>query len=137
MANTFTAPFAQTPKISTGVLTAAGTSVDDDPTNSVLIATAGGDGALLTSLTCIPRVTVTASRINLFVSGDSGSTKRLVSSVLMEAQTVNTTTVTAQTVFTEITETTPMRLEAAERIYMNSAVALSDGIVCTAETTDF
>ena len=137
MPNTFTAPFGQTPKTVTQVLTYAGTSTNDTPTNSKLIVTAGENGALVTSVSIIPRVTTSAGRINLFVSDNSGTTKRLFTSVEMPAQTVNTTTVTEKTVFADITEATPMRLQAGAQIYVNSAVALADGIVCTAQSTDF
>lgn len=137
MAKTFTAAFAQTPKIETVVVTAAGTSTDDSPSNTGLLVTAGSDGALVTRISAIPRATVAANRLNLFVSGDSGSTKRLFSTVLMAAHTVENGAQTPQTDFTDITETAPLRLEAAERIYVNMQVALSGGVVFIVEFTDF
>ena len=137
MAKTFTAAFAQTPKIETVVVTAAGTSTDDSPSNTGLLVTAGADGALVTRISAIPRATVAANRLNLFLSGDGGSTKRLFSSVLMAAHTVANNTQTPQTDFTDITETAPLRLEASERIYVNMQVALSGGVVFVVEFTDF
>ena len=134
---TFTAPFAQTTKVGTAVTTLAGTITNDTPTNTELIQTAGADGALLTSLTAMPRATVTASALYLFVSNDSGTTKRLVDSALMEAHTVDTTTAIPVTDFTNISETTPIRLEAGDQLYVSSGVALAGGIVFTAQTTDF
>ena len=47
MAKTYTAPFAQTTKVGTAVAVAAAVITTDAPTNTVLIATAGADGALL------------------------------------------------------------------------------------------
>lgn len=136
MALTFRAPFAQTTKISTAVVTTAGTVNNDTPTNTILIATAGSDGALLTKLTALPRATVTASSLYLFVSKDSGTTKRLVSSSLLEAHTVAITTAIPTTDF-GYTETDTLRLEAGEELYVSTAVALADGIVMTAQTSDF
>lgn len=138
MAKTFTAPFAQTPKTATAVVTgAAGTITGDTPTNTVLLATAGADGAILTRLTAIPRATVTASSLVVFISKDSGTTKRLIDSELMAAFTVATTTAIPETTFTMYSETTPLRLEAGDQLYVGSQVALASGIVFRAEYTDF
>lgn len=137
MANTFTAAFAQTPKTSTAVTTGVATITDDNPSNTVLLVTAGSNGAILTRLTAIPRATVTASSLCLWISSDGGTTKRLVNSVLMSAATVNTTTAVAVTTFSTYTETTPLRLAAADRLYVGSQVALAGGIVFTAEFTDY
>jgi len=138
MAKTFTAPFAQTPQIKTAVVTGAlGSITGDTPTNTVVLFTAGADGAILTRLTAIPRATVTASSLVLFTSSDSGTTKRLIDSVLMAAQTVATTTAITSTTFSTYTETTPLRLAAGEQLYVGSQVALASGIVFKAEYTDF
>ena len=138
MAKTFTAPFAQTPKTASVVVTAASASLNGDaPTNTVLLATAGTDGALLTRLTAIPRGTVTASDLLFWISKDSGTTKRLIDSVLMAAHTVAATTAIPITSFSRYSEGTPLRLEAGAELYVGSAVALADGIVFTAELTDF
>jgi hypothetical protein len=138
MAKTFTAPFAQTPMNKTAVVTgAAGSITGDTPTNTVVLLTAGADGAILTRLTAIPRATVTASSLVLFTSSDSGTTKRLIDSVLMAAQTVATTTAIASTSFPTYTETAPLRLQAGEQLYVGSQVALASGIVFKAEYTDF
>jgi hypothetical protein len=138
MAKTFTAPFAQTPKTATAVVTgAAGSITGDTPTNTVLLLTAGADGAILTRLTAIPRATVTASSLVVFISKDSGTTRRLLDSELMAAHTVATTTAIPETTFTMYSETTPLRLEAGDQIYVGSQVALASGIVFRAEFTDF
>jgi len=138
MAKTFTAPFAQTPMNKTAVVTgAAGSITSDAPTNTVVLLTAGADGAILTRLSAIPRATVTASSLLLFTSSDNGTTKRLIDSALMAAQTVATTTAVASTSFTTYTETAPLRLQAGEQLYVGSQVALASGIVFKAEYTDF
>lgn len=137
MAKTFTAPFAQTPKTATAVTTAVATVTDDNPSNTVLLLTAGADGAILTRLSAIPRATVTASSLCLWISSDGGTTKRLVDSALMAAFTVATTTAVAVTTFSTYTETTPLRLAASDKLYVGSQVALAGGIVFKAEYTDF
>lgn len=137
MAKTFTAPFAQTPKTATAVVTGAATITNDTPTNTVELLTAGADGAILTRLTAIPRATVTASSLVLYISSDDGTTKRLIDSVLMAAQTVAATTAVAKTVFADYSEITPLRLAAGDKLYVGSQVALVGGIVFRAEYTDF
>lgn len=134
---TFTAPFAQTPKTGTAVLTLAGAITNDTPTNTVEIATAGTEGALVTSLNFMPRATVTATALYLFLSKDGGTTKRLIDSELMAAYTMAATTATPETKFANISETTPLRLEAGDKLYVSAGVALAGGIVAKCEWTDF
>lgn len=136
MANTFTAPFAQTPQTATAVVTAIAT-LTDTPNNTVLLLTAGVNGAILTRLTAIPRTTVAASDLVLFLSKDSGTTKRFIDSELMTAYTMNATTATPETIFSNYTQAGPLRLAAGDQLYVGSQVALAGGIVFRAEFTDF
>jgi hypothetical protein len=73
----------------------------------------------------------------VFISKDNGTTQRLLDSELMAAHTVATTTAIPETVFTLYSETTPLRLQAGDRLYVGSQVALAGGIVFRAEFTDF
>ena len=136
MALTYTAPFAQTPKTATAVCTAAAT-LTDTPAHTQLLVTAGTDGAILTRLTAIPRATVTASSLVLFLSKDNGTTQRLIDSEVMAAHTVAATTAIPETVFPFYSESAPLRLEAGDRLYVGSQVALAGGIVFRAEFTNF
>ena len=136
MANTFTAPFAQTTQTGDAVATAASVITTSSPTNSILIATAGANGGLLTGLSAVPRATVTAMGLYVFVSNDSGSTKMLLESVLMAAHTVATTTAIPKTEFS-FSETTPVRLAAGDEVYVSAGVALASGVVFTAQWSDF
>jgi len=133
---TFTAPFAQTPKTATAVCTAAATVTNDAPTNTVLLLTAGAEGAILTKLTAMPRATVTAADLVVFLSKDGGTTKRMIDSKLMSAYTMAATTATPITAF-DYSESAPLRLEAGDEIYVGSQVALAGGIVFKAEFTEF
>lgn len=137
MPKTFTAPFAQTLKTATAVATAAATITNDTPANTVELLTAGTEGAILTRLTAIPRATVTAASLVLFISSDAGTTKRLVDSVLMAAQTIATTTAVSKTSFADYSESSPLRLAAGDKLYVGSQVALAGGIVFKAEYMDF
>lgn len=138
MAKTFTNPFAQEPKTASAVaVTAVGSLTTDAPTNTVLLLTAGSEGALLTAVSAMPRATVTASSLLLFISSDSGTTKRLFDSEVMAAQTVNTTTAINEVQFQRYSESAPKRLKAGDQIYAGSQVSLASGIVFAAEYTDF
>lgn len=137
MAKTFTAPFAQTPKTATAVVTGAAVITNDTPTNTVELLTAGADGAIVTSLWAMPRATATASSLVLFLSKDNGTTKRLIDSELMAAYTMATTTAIPETKFANVSESTPIRLEAGDKLFVGSQVALAAGVVFRAEYMEY
>ena len=138
MAKTFTAPFAQTTKTASAVCTAAVSSLNTDtPSNAVAVYTAGLEGALVTKLTAIPRATTTASALYLFISNDAGSTIRLLDSELMVAHTVEATTAIPEVAFLNISESSPIRLGAGDRLYVGIGVALAAGVVFNVEATEF
>lgn len=130
--------FAQTPRTATAVVTTAVSDLTTNtPTNTVKLFTAGDNGAIVTSLTAVPRSTVTDSSLLLFLSKDGGTTKTLVASALMKAHTVATTTAIPATVFEDFSETEPLRIEAGDELYVGTAVTASDGIVFTLQASDF
>lgn len=137
MPMTFTAPFAQTPKTAAAVVTAAATVADDNPTNTVELLTAGANGALVTRLSAMPRATCTASSLVLFLQKSGQTTKRLIDSELMAAHTVATTTAIPETAFGNVTDSTPLRLEAGDKLFVGSQVALAAGIVFAANWMDY
>lgn len=138
MAKTPLAVFAQIPKTATAVVTAATTGLATDaPTGVVQLMVAGADGAILTRLTAIPRATVTASSLLLFISNDGGATMRLIDSELMPIAAISATTAIPETVFGNYTESRPLRLAQNDRLYVGSQVALAGGIVFKAEWADF
>lgn len=137
MPMTFTAPFAQTPKTATAVVTGAATVADDNPTNTVELLTAGANGALVTRLAAMPRGTVTASSLVLFLQKSGQTTKRLIDSELMAAHTVAATTAIPETAFGNVTDSTPLRLEAGDKLFVGSQVALAAGIVFAAQWMDY
>lgn len=136
MAKTPVAAFVQTPRIVTAATSAAcATITGDAPTNTVLLLTAGADGALLTRLFAMPRATVTASSLLLFTSSDAGTTKRLIDSELMAAFTVVATTAIPETSFANYSESSPLRLTAGEQLYVGNQVA--GNVVFRAEVMDY
>lgn len=142
MALTNVPVFAQTPKSWYGspttafALTGAGSVLDDNPSNTVLLITAGSNGALVTNIKVVPRATCTAHFAAIFLSKDSGTTKKLIGTVLIAAQTLSTTTAVVEYDFTP-TESLPLRLEAADRIYVGISVTQSNGINFIGKTVDY
>jgi hypothetical protein len=136
MAKTNTAPFPQTPRTKTAVITGATAAADDAPANTVELLTAGLDGAIVTKVSAMPRATATASNLVLFLVKQGTTEKRMVSSALMAAHTVSATAATPRTSF-EYTAIDPLRLEAGDKLFAGTMVALAGGIVFTAQFTDY
>jgi hypothetical protein len=138
MAKTHTAPFAQAARIQTAVVTAAVASLaTDTPTGTVAVLTAGPDGCVVTRVTAIPRATVAASSLLLFVKKSGQAALRLIDSELMAAHTVATTTAIPETVFGNVTDSAPLRLDAGDELHVGSQVALASGIVFAANWMDY
>ena len=141
MAVTNTAVFPQTPTTAVAVCTAACTTYSDT-SNKVLLYTAGANGGEICHLSAIPRATVTATQLQLYLSKDSGTTMSLVSTSLMAAYTMAQTTVCSGTQIlhgdgSAITEANPLRLAAADRLYVAIGVALAGGVEFIAEGRDY
>lgn len=137
MANTFTAPFVQVQKTGTAVVTAAAANIaTDTPTNLQLLITAGINGALINKITAMPLATNTGASLLLYSSKDEGATYRLIDSELMAAYTLAATTAVPKTDFGNISLASYLRLEAGERLYVGSQVALAAGIVFRCEGAD-
>lgn len=140
-----TAVFAQTPKTTSATataaynLTGAGSLVDDAVTNTVKLMTAGADGSLVTSVRAIPRGTVTATQVAVFIrkAADAAGVRKLLTAMLVPAQTVSATAAVVEYAFPLFSETSPLRLEAGDELYVGQAVAQSAGINFHAAYTDF
>lgn len=139
MPMTNTAPFAQLPKTLTAAVTAAiGGLGTDTVTGLQLLCTAGINGAIVSSVSAIPRATVTASSLVLYlVKSAAPAVYRPIDSVLMAAYTQAATTALPVTAFASISDATPMRLEAGDKLYVGSQVALAAGIAFTARWMDY
>lgn len=136
MAKTHTAVFAQNPRTFVAELTEAVGDIDTSaPTGTQLLVSSGPEGAIVTSITAMPRATTTATSLLLFLSKDSGTTQQLIASELMGAHTVDPTTAIPVAEFADISETAPIRLEAGDELYIGTAVAAD--IVAFAQSTDY
>lgn len=142
MAVTSTAAFTQAPRKLNAVLTAAKTTYNDTA-NAVALGPTGANGSFLVKIGAMPRATVTATQLQLYLS--DGTTIYLVGSALMAAYTMATTTLIPVTTFLDangrqITDENPMYLPASGSptwtLYAGAAVALAGGIVVSAELTD-
>jgi hypothetical protein len=117
----------------------AASDLGDTPTNTTLLLTAPAGGCVVTKCKAIQRQpgTATASQVNLYLSKDGGTTKRLIASGAAAAYTWAVTTAPAAVDFGP-TEAAPIRLEAADRLYgqARNATAVADCFAFTAEYAD-
>jgi hypothetical protein len=95
------------------------------------LARTSANGARITRLTALARATNTATELQLYVSNDGGTTKRLIRSVLMAAYTVAQTTGQTATDF-GYSDSSPLILNASETLYVAIGVT-NTGIVFRAE----
>lgn len=137
MAKTNKAAFPQTPNTNTVATTAANTTLTDNPNNiSAALVTFGAEGGELTKLITVPRATNTAAVAYLYSSIDSGTTKRLINTKAIQANTVSTTSA-ASPVDWGYSDTNVYRGKAGELLYIGTSVALTDGFVTSANWRDF
>ena len=95
------------------------------PTNTVLLVTAGANGARLTKLQAIPCATVaTANQVQAFRSMDGGTTKFFADSALMATYTMAANTEAPTTDF-GYSDSNPLILQPNERIYMAQGQSVS------------
>lgn len=128
--------FAAAGRTVTAVATTAKTTYND-AVNAVLLCTAHATaGSLLKALSAMPRATVTATKLQLYISFDGGTTMWLIDSEQMSAHTVDATTKTPKTMFADIAEDTPIRLPPGSSLYVATAVALAGGIVFSGQVED-
>ncbi|MDO8799766.1 hypothetical protein [Phenylobacterium sp.] len=125
----------QTPKSGVAVCTTANSTYSDTPANTQKLLTAGPNGARVTKITAMARATNTATELQLYVSYDAGTTKKLINSVLMAAYTVAQTTGQIATDF-GYSEDLPMVLLAGAELYVAIGVS-NTGVVFAAEWGDY
>lgn len=115
---------------------ATNTTYTTSPTNSVLLVTAGSNGARLTKLQAIPTATVgTANQVQMFRdAGTAGASKFFADSVLMAIYTMAQNTEAPTTDF-GYSDDNPLILQANERIYMAQGQSVSVNVV--AEWADY
>jgi hypothetical protein len=111
----------QGPQSGFAVLATANTTFTTTPTNSVLLVTAGANGARLTRLEFIPLETVTANALQWYRSIDAGTTKYLAGMATGGSDTVSGTD-GSTTVSAGYSDDNPLILQANERIYVCTGI---------------
>lgn len=124
----------QGPKSGFAVLATANTTFTTTPTNTVLLVTAGANGARLTRLEFIPLETVTANALQWYRSIDAGTTKYLAGMATGGSDTVSGTD-GSTTVSAGYSDDNPLILQANERIYV--ATGITKGYHVVAEWADY
>ena len=132
MAKTATPAFIQNLRASQAIITGATTDRSSPGANIAALFTAGAEGSNVVGIWAIPRVEVTATELQLYLSTDGGSTKIFLDSALMAAHTPSTSTQVPATVFTRYSETSPLYLPASAILYAGAAKALAGGIAFAA-----
>ena len=127
MSVTATPIFAQTPKTYSCTVTAANTTyVGGAPANTVLLVTpALTNGGLVVRLWARPQATITATKLQIFRSPDSGTTAHFVASALAAAYTHAETTDSPEIDF-GFTLARPLVLSSSDTLYAGGAVATGD-----------
>lgn len=124
----------QTPKSAMAGVTTANTTFTTSPSNTVLLVTAGTNGARVTKLQAIPLETVTANFLQVYRSTDSGTTKYLAACATGGSDTVSGTDGPTVVDF-GLSEDSPMLLQANERLYV--ATGITKGYNFVAEYADY
>jgi hypothetical protein len=125
----------QTPKSARAATTTANSTYSTSPTNTVLLVTAGANGARLTRLHAIPTATVTtANQLQVFRSPDGGVTKFFADSAVMATYTMAQNTAAPKTDF-GYSDDNPTFLAAGETIYV--ATGQSQAVDWVAEWADY
>lgn len=111
----------QGPKSALVAVTTANTPAATAPVTTVLLLTAGTNGARLTKLYAVPCETVTASTLQVYRSIDAGTTKFLA---LMQACGSDTVSVTDPGIAVDfgLSDDAPMILQANERLYVATGI---------------
>jgi hypothetical protein len=125
----------QTPKTATVAFGATANTNLVTPTQTTLLLTAGANGGRLTRLEAIASATQAASQVQFYCSTDGGTTKILLRATAFPAYTL-TTTSTSPPLDMGYSDSNPLILQANERIYQGSAVAVT-GINGHAEWADY
>ncbi len=126
MAFTFTAPFAQTPKTNSVVLTSA-TAVG---TAGSTLITAGPNGCVVTSIRATPNGTITATGVDLNKAGKTFRSDSLA------AYTLALTAKRPQSTF-DISSTSFIELGANETLDVSLLVAQAAGVTVSATWKDY
>lgn len=120
----------QAVKTATAVVTTAKSNLTDTTNVVKLLANdAIPNGALIKHIYAIPRGTTTQDiQVQLYRSYNFGVTVFLSETSIIQAQTINSTGPISRAEFSA-TQDTPMRVQAAEELWVAASTAVTSGIV--------
>lgn len=124
----------QAPKSNVIPLVTANTPVASAPVTSVLLLTAGANGARLTRLQATPAETQTANHVQMYRAATMGGTKYLANGVVLPSTTVSVTSAATPADF-GYSDDNPLILSGGETIYM--ANGLTKNVNVVAEWADY
>lgn len=136
MANTavFVQKYTPVAAIATAAVAGIGTST---VTGAVLLATGGTNGSLVKRISAMPRGTVTATGLALFlVKAAAPTVYLLVDAALMKAYAMDNVTETPKTTFDYIDADYAYPLASGDKLYAGIQVALAAGVVFQAHVGD-
>lgn len=130
------AKFGQKHATNTVVLTAASELANPLANTVVLLATAGVNGGMLTSLSYIPLGTVTDSAVLMYVEKAASAVKTLKDAENLPGWSKVTTAKAPRGAF-RYGESASYRMEAGDKVYMGLSGAQGSGVAASAEWTNF
>lgn len=145
MAKSNLAVFAKDPETASAVaiqpyeLIGAQSLADGEPLNTVLLMSAGEEGALVTSLFALARGTNTATQASIFIrkSSDPATKRTLMGTVAIAPQSITGTTQINRHQFDLASDAVPLRLGPGDELYFGIATGQTHGVVAHAIYTDF
>lgn len=124
----------QTPRSAACAVSTANTTFSTSPSNTVLLLTAGPNGARITKLQAVPLETVTANFLQIYRSQDGGSTKYLTAAATGSSDTVSGADGPTIIDF-GISDEYPMMLGPGESLYVATGISKSHHFI--AEYADY
>ena len=125
----------QATRSSSGVVTAANTTYTDTPTNTVEIFAAGPDGARVSRISAISRVSTGALELQLFRDHNGlGTTRRFFNSRTMPAVAVSTTQGQNPVDF-GYSDNNPLILAPNEKLY--AGISIAGAVIFQVEGANF
>lgn len=136
---TYEAPFAQATKTASAYVkdALATTTTTGGLNGTVLLMTAGSDGAIVTRVTAIPIFSVVASGLVLGIKKANATIIWLFDSTFAPAWTSSTAQAFPAINFDRISRDNPLELEAGDQLYVGTRVALEYGYTFTAAWKNF
>lgn len=125
----------QATRSSSGVVTAANTTYNDTPTNTVEIFAAGPDGARVSRISAISRASTGALELQLFRDHNGlGTTRRFFNSRTMPAVAVSTTQGQNPVDF-GYSDNNPLILAPNEKLY--AGISIAGAVIFQVEGANF